>query len=663
MPFHGESRSVLATDAGDDEREGVLLDELLHAAVAVERVEDRPVTRSHRRHDGAHDLKRRRVDSEGRDWPRDLALRALDDAQHVLDGLSVAAKARGVQLTSLSSADARRVKYQTALLAANLFMLVVTLALTISTGASFYRLNAGQLSSALLHFSSMYYAALGVRAVMLLTMMRAHTEVLLANRRELGQGVPLSAARRRGYLRRGAEGAMLELEIRLCERRLRFMRFAFASAFLSDLTRFGFALYAVSYTQTYFNAAFAACLLANPRYVSPYYCSETTTVLAVLDVVLALLVFAHRLRELPLFLPEKVRLEMLRGRLRQENESASVLESLRLEAASAAEISAAVDVRKVIQVETSSLAPFCKGLSERALDMWTLRCLRASNGDSLEAVLSVASWVRWRANNGSVGARERLMRGEISWPALPGVGALSRLVLVSDIDIQLAPDEERQLIVRVQPNPEPVLSASSSEVSPATVVHMLEWLLCVTDALSEQEQRIFDLVKVDLEGFTSTLGLEGDLSAASRDACRALNVALESFPLRIEVHVHGCERLANVLRALVPSLNIIEEGPSGIVRPPALAPPTTVPAKIGRLGNELDLCVVVALLGLRSRRNSNRPLALCLTPLRSTRSSLPCSLLQLRRRDRDGARDGGAGPAHDRCSGEAHHRDLQFRLG
>jgi hypothetical protein len=589
MAFHGESTSVLATHADNDEREGVLLEELLHAAVTVERVEDRPATRNHHRHDGAHARKRRQVDGEGRNGPRDLALRALEDAQRVLDGLSVAAKARGVQLTSLSSADARRVKYQTAHLAANLFMFVVTLGLTISTGASFYRLNAGQFSSGLLRFSSMYYAALGVRAVMLLTMMRAHTEVLLANRRELSQGVPLSAARRRGYLRRGAEGAMLELEIRLCERRLRFMRFAFASAFLSDLTRFGFALYAVSGTQTYFNAAFAACLLADPGYVSPYHCSQTTTVLAVLDVVLALLVFVLRLRELPQFLPEKLRLEMLRGRLRQENESASVLESLRLEAASAAEISAAVDVRKVIQLETSSLAPFCKGLSERALDMWTLRCLRASKGDSLDAVLSVASWLRWRADNGSVGARERLMRGEISWATLPGVGALSRLVLVSDVE--LAPDEERQLIVRVQPNPEPTLSANSSEVSPATVVHMLEWLLCVTDALSEQEQRIFDVLQVDLEGFTSTLGLEGDLSLASYNACRALDVALESFPLRIEVHVHGCERLAIVLRALVPSLNIIDKEPSGIAGPLALAPPTTVPAKIGRLGNELDLYV------------------------------------------------------------------------
>jgi hypothetical protein len=574
---------------GDDERDRILLERLMHHVAAVARDEERSVLHLRHKRGSLHARNKRSVDGRGRDDPRDLALLALSHAQRVLDGRSDAAKARGVQPTILSSADARRVNYHALQLGANLSILAVTLVLTVSTGVSFYRLNTGQLSG-FISFSTMYYFALGVRAGMLLLMIKVHVEVLLAIARELSQGVPLTAARRRGYLRRGAEGAMLELEIRHCERRLHFMRFAFASAFLSDLSRFGFALYAVSGTQTYFNADFASCLLASPGYVSPYNCSQTATVLAVLDTMLALLVFVLRLRDLPMFLPEKLRLETLRDRLRQESDSASVLESLRLEAASAAEISAAVDVRKVIQLETSSLAPFCKGLSERALDMWTLRCLRANKGDSLDAVLSVASWLRWRADNGSVDARERLMRGETNWASLPGVGALSRQVVVGDIE--LAVSEERRLIVRVRPNLEPASSTMTSEVAPGTVVHVLEWLLCVTDSLSEQEQRMFDVIHIVMEGFTSTLGLDGGLSEASRDACRTLNMALESFPLQIEVHVCGCEQLAKAIRVLVPDLPIINDEPSDTDQLLPLAPPTTVPAKIGRLGNELDLCVL-----------------------------------------------------------------------
>jgi hypothetical protein len=153
------------------------------------------------------------------------------------------------------------------------------------------------------------------------------------------------------------------------------------------------------------------------------------------------------------------------------------------------------------------------------------------------------------------------------------------------------------------------MGVTAEPVSCDTTAYLLEWLLCVADALSEREQRMISVVEVVLCGFSGKQDLGG---RDANSAIAALNEALASFPLQVVLRVRGCGELAKALQQLLPRACVLDEPQADLAelaaeRTRGLAPPTTVPARIGHLGSELDffadvsenerkMVVVVALL-------------------------------------------------------------------
>ena len=118
--------------------------------------------------------------------------------------------------------------------------------------------------------------------------------------------------------------------------------------------------------------------------------------------------------------------------------------------------------------------------------------------------MAVTGWIRrWRADNGGVAARTRLLRGELGWLSVPGMGVLLQSARVgADVDnrarfvVHVAPALARDRIE----GSSTMMGEAARRVSRETTVYLLEWLLCVADALSQREQRELTVVEVVVSG-------------------------------------------------------------------------------------------------------------------------------------------------------------------
>jgi hypothetical protein len=515
--------------------------------------------------------------------PMQYAMKSLRSARQALHGRVDASNARSVVQTALNSRDITLLRHTVVMLTLSTAMYGFSVVLTALSAWTFYESEkferVSQSQSAL---SIMFGAIVLGRLLLLLWGMQTYRLQIRDFLHEQSHGVQLSQERQRVYARSGARGSMLELQIRSCDRRLVRLRYCIASSLLSDLPLAFMALYIIMATDVYFNANFGACMVVPEA--TQVQCASAGALLAAAQMLSSFMAFIYKVRDFPKYVPLRLKREQHALQLEREIGSFSALESLLPETTSTQEISAAVAMRKVL-LETSYLAALCKGLTEKALDMWSLRVLRAHKHDSLEAVMAMGRWLRLRAAFDMALAREGLMRGIIGWEEVPGIGALTSMLAISDAELA-----DGRLLVKVSPIRADLTAAAvaanaaaAEEVSAATLTYLLEWLLCVADALSERGQRMVSVVAIDFCGFPPAG--EYELKLAPR-ALEALHEACKCFPLRAELQVQGCAPLAEALRELLPDCSVAELPERSEEH--ALPQPTTVPAKIGRLGNELD---------------------------------------------------------------------------